>query len=316
MKTIYNCLIAAMICGILPVSALVGSLSKAGDSRISKPTPDVYRQLANDVETNLKDQVLANWFPRAIDANHGGFTQNFNEDWSPASGGTKGIVYESRLTWTAAQAATRFPEKAPEYTQAANHGLRFLANKMWDPQFGGFYWAVDQDGNPARGRGGSDGATKQEYGNAFAMYAAAAVYKLNHDPEALDLVQKGFNWYDEHGHDAEHRGYFEILTVEGKPNLTAVPAVGGAAGEKSMNSSVHMLEALTEIYRIWPDPNVRARLQEMFELVRDKIANEDGYLTLFFTSDWTPKKNEDSYGHDVEAAYLLIDAAEALRHPR
>src|SRR4029079_10693193 len=73
-----------------------------------------------------------------------------------------------------------------------------------------------------------------------------------------------------------------------------------------------MLEALTEVYRIWPDPTVKGRLRELFEIVRDKIVHEPGYLIQFFTLDWQPKVNEDSYGHDVEVAYLLTEAAEAL----
>jgi mannobiose 2-epimerase len=279
------------------------------------PRAEAYGRLADETETNLKEQVLAKWYPRAIDTQRGGFAENFNEDWSPGNSRSKGIVYESRLTWTAAQAAHRFSEQAAEYTAAAQHGLKFLSEKMWDAENGGFFWAIDQDGNPVRGTGGNDGSSKQAYGNAFGIYAAAAVYQLNHDPEALALVQKGFRWFDEHAHDAEHGGYFEVLTRDGHPNAAAVPAVGGAAGDKSMNSSVHLLEALTDIYRIWPDQTVKSRLQEMFEIVRDKIAHDPGYLTLYFSADWKPKDGEDSYGHDVEAAYLLIEAADALGIP-
>ena len=141
------------------------------------------------------------------------------------------------------------------------------------------------------------------------------MYELHHDPAALELVQKGFHWYDEHGHDAEHGGYFEILTAEGMPNPNAIPAVGGPPGTKSMNSTVHMLEALTAVYRVWPDPKVRARLRELFEIVRDKMVRDPGYLVQFFTTDWQPKPNDDSYGHDVEVAYLLTEAAEALEIP-
>jgi cellobiose epimerase len=313
--------VCAALCGLAPASAQQRSENTddhaAVDPRtlFADPTRENYRLLAAEVETNLKQQVLANWYPRALDVERGGFIQNLNEDWTPAPGGAKGIVYESRLTWTAAKAAQRFPEKSALYSDAAREGLKFLAGKMWDSQHGGFYWSVDPTGNPTRGRGGSDGSSKQAYGNAFGIYAAAAVYELHHDPAALELVQKGFNWYDEHGHDAEHGGYFEILTAEGTPNPNAIPAVGGPPGAKSMNSTVHMLEALTAVYRVWPDPKVRARLRELFEIVRDKMVRDPGYLVQFFTADWQPKPNDDSYGHDVEVAYLLTEAAEALEIP-
>jgi mannobiose 2-epimerase len=279
------------------------------------PAPNRYRQLADEVEANLKEQVLAKWFPRAVDEKGGGFFQNYNEDWSPGSAGGKAIVYESRLTWTAAQAAIRFPEQAAMYSAAARHGLDFLATKLWDQKNGGFFWSVDDSGNPVAGRGGNDGSAKQEYGNGFGMFAAAAVYKLTKDPAALDLAKRGFLWYDEHGHDGVNGGYFEILSSDGKPNADMTPAVGGGSGGKSMNSSIHILEALTSLYEVWPDARVKARLQEMFDILRDKIVADPGYLVQFFSADWKPRAGDDSYGHDVESAYLLVEAAGALGMP-
>lgn len=280
-----------------------------------RPTPATYRRLADETESNLREQILAKWFPRAIDEKGGGFFQNYGEDWSPGRAGAKGVVYESRLTWTAAQAAIRFPAQAAMFTAAARHGLDFLALKMWDQKNGGFYWSVDDHGNPTTGRGANDGSAKQEYGNGFAVYAASAVYKLTKDPAALELAKQGFLWYDEHGHDPVNGGYFEILTTDGKPNTAATPAVGGGANSKTMNSSIHMLEALNALYEIWPDARVKARLQEMFEISRDKTVADPGYLIQYFSADWKPRVNADSYGHDVETAFLLSEAAAALGIP-
>jgi mannobiose 2-epimerase len=281
----------------------------------STPTPDVYRRLAGEVEANLKDQVLAKWFPRAVDDQGGGFTQNYNEDWSPGRPGSKAIVYESRLTWTAAQAATRYPEQAAMYQAAARHGLEFLAGKMWDQTNGGFYWSVDDQGRPTGGRAGNDGGSKQEYGNGFAIYAAAAVYQATQDPAALDLAKKGFLWYDNHGHDAVNGGYFELLQADGTLNTNATPAVGGARNGKTMNSGIHMLEALTTLYQVWPDPRVKARLQELYDLLLNKVVADPGYLVQFLSADWKPNVSDDSFGHDVEAGYLLVEAAAALGNP-
>jgi mannobiose 2-epimerase len=186
---------------------------------------------------------------------------------------------------------------------------------MWDAKNGGFYWSVDDSGNPAPGRGGNAGASKQEYGNGFAIFAAAEVYNLTKDPAALDLAKRGFQWYDQHGHDAANGGYFEILNTDGSVDTLNTPAVGGGPNTKSMNSSIHMLEALTSLYEVWPDPVVKARLQELFILNRDKITADPGYLIQYFTADWQPRQNEDSYGHDVETAYLLTEAACALGIP-
>ena len=281
----------------------------------TRPTTENYRRLAAEVEANLKDQILAKWYPRAVDDQGGGFFQNYNEDWSPGITGAKAVVYESRLTWTAAQAAMRYPEQAAMFSAAARQGLDFLANKMWDQTNGGFFWSVDDHGTPTGGEWGNEGGTKQEYGNGFAVFAAAAVYQLSRDPAALELAQKGFLWYDEHGHDAVHGGYYEILNSAGQADTNATPAVGGAWNGKTMNSSIHMLEALTSLYQVWPDARVKVRLWEMFNILRDKVVADPGYLVQFFRADWQPRPGDDSYGHDVETSYLLVEAAAALGTP-
>jgi len=87
-------------------------------------------------------------------------------------------------------------------------------------------------------------------------------------------------------------------------------------GYKSMNTHIHLLESFTLLYELWPDPTLRARLEELLALVRDRIAVEPGVLNLYFTPDWRPVPDHDSYGHDVETAYLMLEAAHALgRHP-
>src|SRR5678815_284978 len=81
---------------------------------------------------------------------------------------------------------------------------------------------------------------------------------------------------------------------------------------KSMNTHLHLLEALTELYRAKKDPAVEARLREVFLIVRDKIALPDGYFDLYFRPDWTPIPDVDSYGHDIEGGFLITEAAELL----
>ena len=83
-------------------------------------------------------------------------------------------------------------------------------------------------------------------------------------------------------------------------------------GYKTMNSHIHMLEALTELSRVDSRPVVRERLQEVFQIVRDKISIEPGALNLYLTRDWRAIPAHDSFGHDIETAYLLVEAAEAL----
>ena len=254
------------------------------------------------------------WFPRAVNTARGGFDQNFAEDWSKGEGDERSLVYQARLTWVAAQASQRFPQEAERYRNYARHGLAFL-HRMEDTREGGFFWELDGAGHPAR-----DGE-KHVYGIAFALYALSATYEATHDPQALKLAQRAFTWLDTHTHDAKNGGYVEALRRDGTPILAPSAApdaptadfIGTRYGFKSMNTHIHLLEALAELFRVWPDVRVKSRLSEVFDLVRETIVVPPvGAMNLFFTPQWRAVPDHDSFGHDVETAYLLVEASHAL----
>lgn len=286
----------------------------------SSPQRSVYSKIADEVERHLLDQVLPFWFPRCVDRERGGFRSQFDAQGKLGPQNEKTIVFQARMTWLAAEVAQRFPDLATAYRDYATHGLEFLKNTLWDSEHGGFYWGLDENGQltPAYG------AEKHLYGISFGLYAASNVHRATGDPEALRLAQETFRWLEKHAYDREHGGYWEAFTRDGTP-LTSRPEIGanGRAnaardllgtpyGFKSMNSHIHILEALTELHRAWPEAEVAARLRDVFLIVRDKIAVEPGCLNLYFTPDWRPVPDHDSFGHDVETAFLLLEAAEQL----
>ncbi len=281
-------------------------------------TPATYRRLAGEAEASYQRDVLAAWFPRALDYGRGGFYQNYDAQWRRGPNNDKALVYQSRLTWVAAQTALRYPRLAAQYAGYARHGVKFLSGTMWDKQNGGFYWGLDNRGFPVRG------GEKHAYGIAFGIYAACAAYQATHDQAALDLARRAYVWLDAHAHDGKNGGYYEALTRAGEPILTppsAAPdaqsdAIGTHYGVKTMNSHIHLLEALTALYEVWPDEGLRTRLAETFAIVRDKVAVAPvGCLNLYFTPDWRALPDHDSFGHDVETAYLLVEASARLGQP-
>jgi mannobiose 2-epimerase len=276
------------------------------------PTPQAYRRIADEVEASLQRDDLSKWFPAALDDKNGGFFENFREDWSLGRTGEKSIVYQSRLTWLSASAAMRYPKEAEKYLAITRHGAAVLADKMWDREHGGFYWTVDDAGKPT----GDHGQEKHAYGIGFGIYAAATSFQATHDPAALELAKKSFQWLDSHAHDAEHGGYVEALTVDGRPippgGAQASDAIGTGYGRKSMNTHIHLLEAFTTLHEVWPDETLKKRLSEVFEIILTKVYAEPGYQHMFFSFDWTPVPGPESYGHDIETGFLLVEAAGAL----
>ncbi|PAP75995.1 AGE family epimerase/isomerase [Rubrivirga marina] len=281
-------------------------------------TPPVREALAEEVEVGLR-HVLDAWYPRAVDRSQGGFLSAFDWRWRPVGGQEKMIVTQARHVWTTAQAAMWTNDEA--YAEMSRHGVAFLRDEMWDAEHGGFYWLVTRDGTPVPEADGR--LVKQAYGVAFGIYGLAAAYAATGDAEALALAQDAFRWLDDHAHDSEHGGYFNYLTREGEPLREGL----GRTPPKDQNSSIHILEALTELYHVWPDDTLRQRIEEMLLLIRDTITVDPGTLTLFSTPDWTPISYRDStaavreangyydhvsFGHDVETAYLMLEAAEAI----
>jgi mannobiose 2-epimerase len=281
------------------------------------------KQIAIAMEQSLRHELLDVYYPRNLDTVYGGFLSTFTYDFKPAGNQEKMIVTQSRHTWTNSKAALRYPDKL-FYRTDATAGFHFLADVMWDKQYGGFYTLVTRKGEMPPG----DPANKDAYGNAFAIYALAAYYQLTRDDSALALAKKTFYWLETHSHDPLHKGYFQHMKRDGEPiKRTMNTSVTAETGYKDQNSSIHLLEALTELYEVWKDPLVRERLQEMLFLIRDTIISPRGNLRLFFTRDWTPVSIKDSsrdfilqhhnldyvsFGHDVETAYLMLEASQAL----
>jgi len=309
---------------MLSASVLVISLSVIAGCT---PLNDIeHQKIIAELETSWREELLNAWYLASLDTIHGGFLCDFAFDWRPQGAQNKMIVSQSRHVWTTSHAARFF--KDDRYRKIAEHGFHFLRDKMWDDSYGGFYMLRNRAGGHVDY---SYQDEKRAYGNAFAIYALAAYYATSGDTAALNLAKQTFLWLEKHSHDPVHKGYFDQMARDGSL-LVADRAKAKAwdfasIGWKDQNSSIHVLEAFAELYQVWPDVLLKERLLEMLMLVRDTITGDKGYLTLYFKSDWTPVSFRDSsaavreanypldhvsFGHDVETAYLMLEASHVL----
>ncbi len=282
------------------------------DIKTDKKTISVEMRQVLDDEFRL-------WYPLSIDTTYGGFFSDINYKWELEGRQDKMVVTQARHVWSTANAAM-FYQKDNVLRNIAGHGVQFLKNTMWDQQFGGFYDLVNRRGEPFK----EDGQIiKRAYGNAFAIYGLAAYYRASGDTALLDLAQKTFQWLEKHSYDPQHGGYFQFMHRDGTPlgeGYRGIPP-------KDQNSTIHLLEAFTELYKVWPDQKLKERLHSLLRIVRDTITTDKGYMVLFFKRDWAPVSYRDaspdvreknyefdhvSFGHDVETAYLMLEASEAL----
>ena len=279
---------------------------------------DLIAQLETAAKTNLLDK----WYPLAVDTVDGGFYSDITYDFKIGERQDKMIVTQARHVWTNSRAAEIYSDSI--YLNYAQHGFEFLRDKMWDNENGGFYSLVNKKGDPIH----QQGQEKTAYGNSFAIYGLAEYYRASGNKEALALAKKTFNWLEEHSHDPEYKGYYQSLELDGTPieRTTDFPSTSDV-GYKDQNSSIHLLEAFTTLYEVWPDDVLGERVEELLLLIRDTITTDKGYLTLFLEKDWTPVSFKEeskeeiakhfyldhvSFGHDVETAYLMLEASHAL----
>lgn len=318
MKTIFP-LIKEGVIALLLLLAVTASAQKksAGKSDTIKER----LQIAAEMDKSIRTELLNKWYPQSVDSLYGGFLSTFTYNFQPTGPQDKMIVTQARHVWSNAIASLLYPDVA-YYKQCAKHGFSFLQNVMWDKINGGFFTLVDRKGNV------KDSTGKMTYGNAFGIYASAAWYRASGDTNALALAKNCFWWLEKHCHDPVYKGYYQDLQPDGTPvkRTAAVPSVS-SLGYKDQNTSIHLLEAFTELYAVWPDPLLRERLQEMLWLTRDVITNKKGNLVLFLQPDWTPVSFKDSseavilqhrnldhvsFGHDIETAYLMLEASHTL----
>ena len=282
--------------------------------------------LVNILEKSLKEDVVDVWYPRTFDSLHGGFYPDFDSKWNKKGPQNKMIVTQARHIWTASTLAMFY--KDDSYKKIAAHGYEFLRDNMWDDKNGGFYTLKGVDGDSLKVLSTS----KSAYGNSFAIYGLATYYKISKDSTALNLAKKAFYWLDEHARDSIHKGYFDVLKQDGSWLLDTKindKNYGDFVRKdwKDQNSSIHLLECFTALYEVWPDSLLKERLEEIMLLVRDTITTDKGTLTLHLQRDWTPVSFKDStetyrkanfwldhvsFGHDVETAFLLLEASHVL----
>ncbi len=289
------------------------------------PDKSLSEEFLPRLETSL-DALVNVWYPISLDSLHGGFWSDFDYKWEKIGKQNKMLVSQARHIWTASTLALFYKDE--KYKAIAEHGYRFLRDKMWDIENGGFYTLLGFDGDSLKVLS----TEKSAYGNSFAIYGLATYYKASKDTTALNLAKKTFAWLEEHAHDSVYKGYFDVLKQDGSWMLeTKINDKNYANFNrkdwKDQNSSIHLLESFSALYKVWPDPLVGQRLEELLVLIRDTITTEKGYLTLHLQRDWTPVSLRDSteayrkqnfhldhvsFGHDVETAFLMLEASHIL----
>ncbi|HLF34745.1 MAG TPA: AGE family epimerase/isomerase [Cyclobacteriaceae bacterium] len=255
-------------------------------------------------ETELQGNILRYWLDRCYDQTGRRFYGAVDLDGRPVEGAGISCVLQSRILWTFSAASIFY--KDPGYADMAGKSFEALQKGFSDSQYGGYYMEINPDNTISS-------EIKHTYIQAFVIYALCKYYEFNPSAGLLSAIHSLFDLLENTARDKNNPGYFEAFTRDWK--IYGENRMADNNEPKSMNTHLHILEAYAQLCKIRSDKYLKDRLEAMIRLFLEKIVRPDGHLGIFFDEKFNESRASGgtcSFGHEIEASWLLVEAAEIL----
>lgn len=257
--------------------------------------------LIQECTEELKGHIIPFW--NALrDDEYGGFYGQMDKELVLDKKGTKGVILNSRILWFYSSVYRVLG--GDDMLDNARHAYEFLRNHCVDEENGGVYWMMNYDGSV-------NDSMKHTYNQAFAIYALSAYYLAGGDKEALELAFRIFDTVESKCRDDV--AYMEAFSREWKLIDNDALSENGLMADKTMNTVLHLIEGYTVLFEASKDKRVEERLRFLLDITENKIYDSLNHqLKVFFDVDLNVIGDIYSYGHDIEATWLIDRACEAL----
>jgi mannobiose 2-epimerase len=211
-------------------------------------------------------------------------------NWTLFNFKKSGVISNARILWVFSAA---FNIKSMPDLDVATKIYYEIVNYFIDIDYGGVFLTVDGSRTP-------NDTKKEIYALACVVYAFSEYFMACGDELVKDHAVALYRDLVKHGHDFENGGYFEFFNREWESPADFI-ADEDAAEKKTMNTQLQVLEAFANLYRVWPDEELKVLI---VELLNDFAA----HVIYSKTPDIV------ALGNNLKASWLLPDAAAAIEH--
>ena len=281
------------------------------------PSPRTIQQVRQQLARILTENIIPFWYPAAIDEDHGGYRVNHDMLGRWKGPANKGVVSQARTLWFFSRLA-RSEFGTNDHLRAATHGFQFLQDRLWDEEFGGFYWETDDTGTRVLA------PRKHVFGQVSALYALCEYTRVSSDPGAEALCRRHFDLLQEHAYDERYGGYKEFPDRDWQELPPGTPNYLGAGlrvDAKTSNTHVHLMEATTSYYGLTHDATARERLLNLLTINSNAVVRKTkGSTSPTYSRDWTPLRGGAYeyvfYGYQLKNVWLMIHTCEVAGLPQ
>lgn len=261
----------------------------------------ILQQLKTELSAELSS-ILDYWAKNAIDNKNDGFVGQIDSNEKIIPDADKGSVLNARILWSFS--ASYQVTQNEEHKKIAERAFKCISNHFYDSEFRGLFWSINSDTTPKDTK-------NQIYGLAFAIYGLSEYYIISKDEKALAIAINLYLTIQKYSYDPVKKGYLEAFTRDWQPIEDLRLSSKDANEKKTMNTHLHIIEAYANLFRVWKNPKLQSDIIELLQTIEKHFINtRTGHLHLFFDENWIEKPDVISYGHDIEAAWLLLQCAE------
>lgn len=267
---------------------------------------EILQNLRSELDNELKENILGWWMEQSPDLEEGGFLGHVTHENQPKEGAGKGAVLNARILWTFSAAYRMYGKQ--EHLETATRAYEYIVDHFTDKKHGGVFWELEPNGSRRSER-------KQIYAIAFTIYGLAEYHMASGNEQPLKIAKGLFRDIEANALDREQNGYTDALSRDWQPLEDLRLSDKDQNESKTMNTHLHILEGYANLYRVWKFPALKAALENVLRLLIDKFLDQNNFhLNLFFDENWTLRSSLVSYGHDIEASWLMQEAAEVLEN--